>query len=301
MTNSADSIRQRLLNLARARGEDFQFVLIQYAIQRLLYRLGISKYKEQFLLKGSWIFAVWSDKFHRMTRDVDLLGFSRNDIDYLVECFQQICALEGNDGLMFNVASFKGEEITENGIYNGVRITGSATLARAIIPLQIDVGFGDAVVPKAQRTEVASFLDLPCAELRVYPVYTVIAEKFQAMVTLGLANSRMKDFYDILTIARMMPLDGAILLEAVTATFRRRETFFSSKLPFVLSTEFGTDDTKHKQWQAFLNKNRLQTKTAFTEVIEKLNSFLGPVYLAGGGSPMFDKQWFPEDWQWARS
>lgn len=296
--NIAASIRQRLLNLAKQRNEDFNYVLTQYAMQRLLYRLSISEYKNSFLLKGAWLFAVWSNEVHRPTRDVDFLGFGSNDVDYLVDVFKLISSLKVEDGLRFNSDSFKGAEIKEDALYQGVRITGYGELAKARISVQVDIGFGDAVTPGPEQAVIPSYLDLPAAELNVYPVYSVIAEKFQAMVFLGFANSRMKDFYDVWSIAQMMPLDGDYLRQAVMATFSRRATKLTNELPNVLTEEFGLDDNKQRQWQAFLNKNRLQAEISFSHIIERLNVLLGPVYLAGFHGMGWEKQWLPEKLQW---
>jgi len=172
----AASIRQRLLNLAKEKYENFDYVLRQYLIQRLLYRLSVSEYRDQFLLKGAMLFWVWNQDIHHPTRDIDLLGFGSNDKQHLAEVFQ------------------------------GVRITGHANLDQARIPFQIDIGFGDAVTPDSENISLPSFLDLPAANIGAYPVYTVVAEKFQAMVELGIANSRLKDFFDLWMIASQFEL-----------------------------------------------------------------------------------------------
>jgi len=209
VSGNAASIRQRLLNLARERNENFDFVLKQYVIQRLLYRLSLSEYRDQFLLKGAMLFLVWTGELHRPTKDIDLLGFGSNDVAVLENEFKTICHLDANDGLSFDKDSINGAQIKENELYHGVRLTGFAYLDKAKVSFQIDVGFGDAVTPEAEQAIIPSFLDLPNPEMKIYPVYTVIAEKFQAMVALGMANSRLKDFYDIWVIGTNMELDGS--------------------------------------------------------------------------------------------
>lgn len=272
------SVRQRLLNLARERQEDFDYVLRQYLMQRLLYRLGCSEYVEQFLLKGALLFWVWNQDFHRPTKDIDLLTYTNNDVKHLVSIFQKIVHTNYDDGLIFDADKIEGIEIKEDADYTGVRITGYASLAKAKIPFQVDIGYGDVVVPSAQKAQIPSFLDLPKPELNIYPVYGVIAEKFQAMVMLGLANSRMKDFYDISTIAHTMSLEGALLARAVEATFDRRKTTVLREPLYLFSDEFGLDKNKQTQWKAFLNKNSLTSSLSFNGMVKEMQYLLEPVY-----------------------
>lgn len=294
----AASVRQKLRNLARERHEDFDYVLRQYVMQRLLYRLGCSAYAEQFLLKGALLFWVWNESFHRPTRDIDLLSFGENDVQYLIEVFQQIVKQNKADGLVFDIESIKGIEIKEEADYPGVRLTGFADLAKARIPFQIDIGYGDAVVPEAKEALLPSFLDLPSPQLKIYPVYGVLAEKFQAMVVLGLANSRMKDFYDIVVIARTMPLDGNTLVQAVTATFERRNTIISAEPLYVFSRDFKHDKTKQIQWKAFLNKNNLHNENDFADIVGEVQQLLEPVYQSIAEQQLYARQWLPEVFRW---
>jgi predicted nucleotidyltransferase component of viral defense system len=294
----AASIRRRLRDLARIRQEDFDYVLRQYVMQRLLYRLSKSKYVDQFLLKGALLFWVWNKDFHRPTRDIDLLSFGNNDVPYLIEVFQQIIAMNDDDGLVFDVDSVKGIEIKEDADYSGVRLTGFANLAKARIPFQIDIGYGDAVVPVDVKAELPSFLDLPSPQLRIYPIYSVIAEKFQAMVMLGIANSRMKDFYDINVIAHTMNLDGGLLSQAVKATFDRRKTEILTESLYVFSDGFAQDKGKQTQWKAFLNKSNISNKTDFNDIVFEVRSLLEPVYQSIAKQQSFQLQWLQDDFQW---
>jgi predicted nucleotidyltransferase component of viral defense system len=245
--NKAASIRQRLLNLARERSENFDFVLKQYVIQRLLYRLSISDYQEQFLLKGAMLFLIWTGDLHRPTKDIDLLGFGKNDVDELEKDFKAICAVEVDDGLAFDIDSINGTQIKEDALYQGVRVVGHALLDNAKITFQVDVGFGDAVTPKSEVAVVPSFLDLPEPTVRIYPAYTVIAEKFQAMVVLGIANSRIKDFYDIWVMASDMTFEASLLSDAVKATFECRETEINDMALTVFGEVFMHDESKQRQ------------------------------------------------------
>jgi len=263
-TDRAASIRQKLRNLAREREEDFDYILRQYVMQRLLYRLSISDYSKQFLLKGALLFWVWNEDLHRPTRDIDLLSFGDNDVPHLESVFRQIVNQEEDDGLVFDVDSVSGIEIKEYADYSGVRLTGFANLKNARIPFHVDIGYGDAVVPAAEEIKLPVYLDLPAPQLRAYPVYAVIAEKFQAMVMLGIANSRMKDFYDIRVIAQSMILDGNILAQAMKATFETRKTAISTEDLALFSYEFKQNTGKSIQWNAFLNKNNIMDETDFS-------------------------------------
>lgn len=294
----AASVRQRLRDLARARNEDFDYVLRQYVMQRLLYRLSCSDYAGQFLLKGALLFWVWNEDFHRPTRDIDLLSFGDNDVPHLVDVFRQIVSVDNNDGLVFDVDSVAGIEIKEDADYPGVRLTGFVNLAKARIPFQVDIGYGDAVSPEPEEAQLPSFLDFPSPQLRVYPVYVVIAEKFQAMVMLGIANSRMKDFYDIKTIASTMGLDGQILLDAVKATFERRKTDITTEALYVFSDEFKQDKDKQTQWAAFLNKNGLEKGSNFSDIVGEIQSFLEPVYQSIAAQHDYKQQWLADSFQW---
>ena len=255
--NSA-SVLARLLALARERGDDYSLMLNRFGLERLLHRLSVSGYSNSFLLKGALLFSLWYDQPHRPTRDADLLAFGPSDPDQLVRTFREIAAIPLDDGISFDADSVRAEPIRDENFYGGTRIRLVGHVASARCALQIDVGFGDAVTPEAQRVAFPALLagfELPM--LRVYPVYSVIAEKYHAMVILGLANSRMKDFYDLGTIAARTELDGRMLANAIAATFQRRVTPLPAEPPVALTKEFGASGAKQRQWQAFLHKNRL--------------------------------------------
>ena len=288
------------MNYAKQQGENFNTLMVQYALQRFLYRLSVSEYADSFLLKGAWLFVVWNNVLHRPTKDVDLLAFGSNDQDELLTIFKSIAsvAIEVPDGLFFVMDSFKAARIKEGEHYQGVRITGQAKLDTAKIPLQIDIGFGDAVTPVADEATLPCLLDMPEPRLLVYPVYTVVAEKFQAMVMLGLVNSRMKDFYDISVIAHTMKLDGDLLLRAVKATFERRNTLISTEPLYVFSDDFTQDKNKYIQWKAFLNKNNLNSETVFADVVGEVQCLLEPVYQSIAEQRPYKLKWLPDDFQW---
>jgi predicted nucleotidyltransferase component of viral defense system len=294
----AASIRHKLRDLARAHEEDFDYVLRQYVMQRLLYRLSSSEYSGQFLLKGALLFWVWNEDFHRPTRDIDLLSFGDNDVPHLESVFRQIVSQEEDDGLAFDVDSVSGIEIKEDADYSGVRINGFANLKNARIPFQVDIGYGDAVVPAAEEVKLPVYLDLPAPQLRAYPVYAVIAEKFQAMVMLGIANSRMKDFYDLRVIAHTMILDGNILAQAMKATFETRKTAITTETLTIFSNEFKQDTGKSIQWNAFLNKNNITDEAVFSDIIAEIQRFIEPIYQAISENRPLTMQWQPDVFCW---
>ncbi|MHC5055766.1 MAG: nucleotidyl transferase AbiEii/AbiGii toxin family protein [Planctomycetota bacterium] len=198
-TNIPASVRQRLLNIARERGEPYQLVLTRYALERLLYRIGRSGRGDEFVMKGALLFSVWTNAARRSTKDLDLLGSGEPSPERIREAFREICATEvEDDGLVFDASSVRAEEVRENQVYGGIRVDILARLGKIRIPLQVDVGFGDAVVPEAGELEYPGFLDFPRARVRAYPPEAVVAEKFHAMAVLGMVNSRMKDFYEAL-------------------------------------------------------------------------------------------------------
>jgi hypothetical protein len=272
--NLAASIRTRLLAVAKAEKVEFELMLTRFALERLLYRLSISAHREQFLLKGALLFDLWFDEPHRPTRDADFLGFGPADLPTMDATFRDIAAMAVEDGIIFDPSTVKAREIRKEADYAGIRITLLGTLDGARCPVQADIGFGDTVTPAPEETDYPVLLDdLPAPRLRVYPRYTVIAEKFEAIVSLGIANSRMKDFFDLWVLTRHSELDTAILRRAITATFERRATALPTATPIGLSDEFATDATKQTQWRAFGTKNRLDAPP-LPLVVAHLRAFL---------------------------
>lgn len=279
ITNLGASVRARLLNRARADKVEFDLILTRFAIERLLYRLSISPHRDQFLLKGALLFDLWFDEPHRPTRDADFLGFGRSEPAALKEVFQEICAIPVDDGIRFDPASVNAIEIRKSANYPGVRVTLMGSLDGAHCPVQADVGFGDAVTPGAEDSGYPVLLDeLPAPKLRVYPRYTVFAEKFEAITSLGMANSRMKDFFDLWVLIRKSELDDTVLRQAITATFARRGTPLPIDTPLGLSAEFAADSTKQAQWRAFTGRNQLQAPS-LDQVVRKLREFWSAVAL----------------------
>ena len=249
--NIGASIRQRLLNLAHARGQPMELLLTRYALERLLHRLSLSPHRERFVLKGAMLLATWFDEPHRATRDVDLLGFGDPAHDALLGAFREVMAIEVDDGVSFDLRGLRIEAIREEVEYGGSRLRTTAALAGARIPITVDIGFGDAVEPGVEDIDLPVLLDMPAPHLRAYPPETVVAEKFHAMVALGMANSRMKDYYDVWMLTSAFELDPERLRRAIVATFARRNTAVPAPVPVGLSDTFATDPGKRRQWDAF--------------------------------------------------
>ena len=249
--NVGASVRQRLLNLAHARGQPMELLLTRYALERLLHRLSLSPHRERFVLKGAMLLATWFDEPHRATRDVDLLGFGEAADVALLGTFREIMAIEVDDGVSFDLKSLRIEAIREEAEYGGSRLRTTATLAGARIPIAVDIGFGDAVEPGAEDIDLPVLLDMPSPHLRAYPLETVIAEKFHAMVVLGQANSRMKDYYDVWMLVSAFEIEPERLQRAIVATFARRNTEIPTSVPDGLSDDFFADAGKQRQWDAF--------------------------------------------------
>jgi predicted nucleotidyltransferase component of viral defense system len=277
----AASVRQRLLNLAKERGEDFNFILLRYGLERLLFRLGESRHAGSFVLKGAMLFPLWSGSPHRATKDMDLLGDGPPQVDRLVDIFREIAAIPATDGVVFLPETVRGGLIREEAVYDGIRVMLQGRLGVARLALQVDIGFGDAVTPVPTEAAYPVLLaDTPVPHLRVYARETAIAEKVEAMVQLGMANSRMKDFFDVWFLARNFEFDQGILRAAIRATFERRRTPLPNEMPLALTTTFATDAGKATQWRAFVAKARIvEAPPDLGEVIRVAAEFLEPVLL----------------------
>ena len=278
---SAASVRAKLLNRSRETGEELQNLLMRFAAERLLYRLSRSPHKDKFLLKGALLFAFWFNEPRRPTKDLDLLGRGASDLSKLEKILREICQIEAEDGLQFLAETVKGENIREDQVYGGIRLTLTAMLERARIPVQIDIGFGDAVTPKATEETLPTILDLPAPRVKIYPKETVVAEKFEAMVKLGIANSRMKDFWDVQYLIKEFDFDGALLQKAIRATFTARQTDFPEDLPIALTDDFAASHLIISRWNAFIKRNRITAETDLAEVIKNLREFFAPIIKAG--------------------
>ena len=270
MSNSAASIRARLLNVAKAQGVDFNQVLVRFALERILYRLTQSPHADRFLLKGALLFTLWYDMPHRATRDADLLGFGASDLESVAQIFREIAAVAVDDGIVFDPASVSVEEIRKEAGYGGVRVVIAGELAKARCKTQIDVGFGDAVTPGPVDSVYPVLLDdMPAPQLRAYPIYTVVAEKLHAIALLGMMNSRVKDYFDLSVLLQRETFDADLLAQAIKATFERRGMGVPAELPVGLTDEFAHDASRQALWQAFVRKNELDPEPLDT-VVDRL-------------------------------
>jgi len=255
---------------------DFQQVLVRFALERLLYRLTRSAHADRFLLKGALLFTLWYDMPHRATRDADLLGFGASDPASVAQVFRAIAAVAVDDGIVFDPASVAAEAIRKEAGYGGVRVIVAGDLARARCKTQIDVGFGDAVMPGPVESVYPVLLDdLPAPRLRAYPTYTVIAEKLHAIALLGRVNSRLKDYFDLSVLLARETLDADLLARAIQATFERRGMAVPDALPAGLSDDFAHDTTRQALWLAFLKKNALSPES-LPIVVDRLRTTLAP-------------------------
>mgnify|MGYP002623596869 FL=1 len=297
--NMAASVRDRLRALAKEQREDFGLVLTRYGLERFLYRLSQSAHGGTFILKGAMLFQLWQGNPHRPTRDLDLLGHGDPDPERVASVFREVCdQAVADDGLTFHADTVQAEAMKEDEEYSGVRVKLQAKLAAARISIQIDVGFGDAVVPEPDDISYPTLLDFPAPQLKAYNRDTVVAEKFQAMVMLGIANSRMKDFYDLWTLANQFEFAGTTLSSAIQATFERRKTALPEKPPLALTAEFAEDDQKRTQWKAFIRKGKLDdAPETLSEVTQQLQAFLMPPVHAIVTGAEFDAKWTAGGWQ----
>jgi predicted nucleotidyltransferase component of viral defense system len=276
----AQSVRARLLNLAKAEGVDFNQVLVRFALERMLYRLSQSAHADRFVLKGALLFTLWYDMPHRATRDADLLGFGASDLASVVQTFRDVSSIVVGDGIRFDPASVSAEDIRKGAGYAGARVLISADIAKARCKTQIDIGFGDAVTPApVEAVYPVLIADLPAPRLRTYPVYTVIAEKLHAVALLGMTNSRLKDYLDVSVLLERETLDAGTLAQAIAATFERRGMAVPVALPVGLTDEFANDPTRQALWQAFLKKNGLSLQP-LPATVAALRAVLGPALLA---------------------
>ena len=278
----AASVRARLLNVAKATGTDFNLVLVRFALERLLFRLSTSAHSDRFVLKGALLFTLWYDLPHRATRDADLLGFGPSDTGSMASVFRDIASVAADDGIVFDPASIRVGVIRKDAGYGGVRVTLNGKLTNARCVAQVDVGFGDAVTPGPTYAVYPVLLDdLPAPRLRTYPVYTVVAEKLHAIVVLGMVNSRLKDYLDLVVIMEREALDEPTLALAIAATFQRRGTALPNAPPVGLSDEFALDPTRIALWQSLLKKNDIVHRP-LVDVVTVLRVALWPAVVQAG-------------------
>ncbi len=274
--------------------------LVRYAIERLLYRLSVSPHADQFLLKGAMLFSLWAEVPFRTTVDLDLLFFGESAPDRIGRVFREACEQAvADDGMTFFPDTVRVERTRAEDEYAGLRITLQAELARARLPIQIDLGFGDAVTPGPQTVDYPALLDAEPPRLRAYPPETVVAEKYQALTSLGFINTRMKDFFDLWAISETFAFDGPVFAQAIAATFARRETLLPTEIPIALTPAFALDAAKQAQWRGFLRRTEIAlAPQAFEDIQRRLIDFLQPPTDALARQEPFSQSWTPgETWR----
>jgi len=293
LTNLPASVKQRLLNLSRQTQIEFNVLLTKYALERFLYRMSMSRSRSHFILKGALLFGAWTKELHRTTSDADLLNLQPPSLERLASVFQEICKIQVvPDGIHFLPESVQGQEIRRQNFFGGIRINLMGVLGKAKVPIQIDIGFGDACVPPARIISFPVLLDFPTPRLRACARETMIAEKFHAAVALGMGNSRMKDYFDIYYLSQKFDFKGENLSQALIATFDRQKTPIPERTPRGLSTDFAIEPMKRAQWNHFLiQKNVMSLEKDFSEVVESVRKFLMPAARAAAKGESFDKRW----------
>lgn len=289
--NIAASVKNRLLAAARQSGKPFQTCLIHYGLERFLFRLSLSPLKEKFILKGGLLLVGMGLPMARTTRDIDFLGILPNNRDAVGLLIREIGDVRVDDGLVYDFRKLSTETMAGDAEYPGLRLKFDACLGKARIPMQIDVGFGDAVVPDAREMTFPTLLDMEPPVVRAYSIETIVAEKFEASLDLAELNSRMKDFYDIWMLSHAYPFHGPTLQDAVVATCERRATTLTSKA-LIFSKEFAASNAKKTQWTTFLRKARLPgISDEFPAVMEGIREFLQPLAEASENGQRFEKEW----------
>ena len=299
-TNKAASIRARLKNIADKEHKQFDFILMLYFIERLLYRLSISRYSDMFILKGGLLLYTILDEKARPTKDIDMLARElASNLDALKEVFTEIASISIDDEVIYDTNSITTERIKEDADYEGVRIKLTAHMQNMRKVLQFDIGFGDVIVPKPQSMEYPTLLDMDRPVLKAYSKESIISEKFEAMLYLAEANSRMKNFYDIYNLCNNFEFDGRILYEAIVQTLHRRGTPLS-KAPIIFTEEFAKDKNKQIQWKAFIHRIKVDDSIGFYEIIQIIRLFIQPIYECILDEREFFGQWKYDKQIWYR-
>ncbi|MBQ6603083.1 MAG: nucleotidyl transferase AbiEii/AbiGii toxin family protein [Eubacterium sp.] len=295
---SAKSVKDRLKNKALTGGKSMQEILIAYGLERTVYRLSTSEYKKSFTLKGGiFMYALFGGKYPRATRDLDLLARNvHNSEENIKKIFEIIFSVECDDALKYDLATLEVRTITEFKKYHGVNVSIVTYLDRTRIPISIDIGFDDVVYPDRVKMEFPVLLDTEAPEIYVYSITSVISEKFEAIVLLGNANSRYKDFYDIYILANSYDIDGEELKESVDETFRHRETSFDDI--FAFTDDFVTSEIHQRRWKAFMDKKKVMVCAELKDVVNLLRKLLFPVVDSIRSGMQYTAKWDHESRSW---
>jgi len=293
-------VQNQLVRLANAARKDVQSILIQYANERFLYRIGVSTYANRLILKGANLFRIWKSAEIRPTRDLDFLGFGEMTLEDVDSTINSLCALElPQDGIRFREETVNSSFIRHESGYGGIRVKLIAQITKARLPMQIDIGLGDVVTPPALVVEYPTLLDMPAPKIRAYPPETVVAEKFQILVDFGIVNSRMKDVFDLWVISETISFNGLNLADAIRKTFNTRNTQIPTGIPLALTREFADDPLKRAQWKGFLRKlEDSSVSHSLEQVQQQLRQFMLPPVRSIVANENFVSVWNPgEGWR----
>ena len=296
--SSVASVKDRLKNYAKKSGRTVQDVFTVYILERILYRISVSKYVDNFTLKGGiLLYGLYTEDFTRATTDIDLLGGNiTNDKDTLKTVFKEILSIVTDDPIRFDLDAIEVINITEFKKYHGVKVTTTAYLDRTRIPVGIDIGFGDVIYPERVKMEYPTLLDDAAPTMYAYSIYSTIAEKIEAIVSLGVTNSRYKDFYDLCTIPEREDFDGAILKEALVETFGNRHTGFDEIVAF--DDDFTEDYYRQQRWRGFLKNKNVMDERSFKDAVDAVKAFLLPVIEAIRADKPFTSLWNHDNRSW---
>ncbi|MDD5687751.1 MAG: nucleotidyl transferase AbiEii/AbiGii toxin family protein [Elusimicrobia bacterium] len=291
--NIEASIRARLQSKAKETNRPFSEILQYYGMERFLYRFSCSKYTNKFILKGALMFTVWQIPERRTTLDIDFLARFDNQVSHIEKVVKDVCNISVvPDGLVFDSGTVSGQKIKENADYEGVRVKFLGFLERSRISMQIDVGFGDIIYPNPKNIEYPSILDLPKPHIKGYTIESVVSEKFEAMVKLGLLNSRMKDFYDIWVMIHQFDFNGSEIIEALKKTFKHRKTILPECKPLFAEEIYNEKSDRQTLWQAFLKKGDIEHAPDKLHTIAiEIEKFLVEPINASISNKEFKKTW----------
>ena len=295
---SAISVKDRLKKQAIEEKKTMQDKIVMYGLERTIYRLSISEYAERFTLKGGiFLYALFNGDYTRATTDIDLLAQCiSNDIEEMKKVFKEIFSIKCDDALRFDLNTLDVIYITEFKEYHGVKVSILGHLDKTKVPISIDIGFGDIVYPERMKMDFPVLLDMDIPKVYAYSINSVVAEKFEAFVSLGLANSRYKDFYDIYVLANRYNFDGTELMNAIKETFNHRGTSFDDIVAF--EDGFADDETRLMRWNSFVKKKKALIKLDFEETVQLLKILLFPIVDAIKKNELFERTWSHEKKMW---
>ena len=295
---SAISVKDRLKKQAIEEKKTMQDKIVMYGLERTIYRLSISEYAERFTLKGGiFLYALFNGDYTRATTDIDLLAQCiSNDIEEMKKVFKEIFSIKCDDALRFDLNTLDVIYITEFKEYHGVKVSILGHLDKTKVPISIDIGFGDIVYPERMKMDFPVLLDMDIPKVYAYSINSVVAEKFEAFVSLGLANSRYKDFYDIYVLSDRYNFDGKELTNAIKETFNHRGTSFDDIVAF--EDGFADDETRLMRWNSFVKKKKAFIKLGFEETVQLLKILLFPIVDAIKKNELFERTWSHEKKMW---